>query len=44
VRIDAVKEITPLFNGDQSVTLNDGTKVVLSRSYREKAKAALGLA
>ena len=43
VRIDAVKEITPLFNGDQSVTLNDGTKVVLSRSYREKARAALGL-
>jgi two-component system, LytTR family, response regulator len=44
VRIDAVKEITPLFNGDQSVILNDGTKVVLSRSYREKARAALGLA
>jgi two-component system, LytTR family, response regulator len=44
VRIDAVKEITPLFNGDQSVLLNDGKKVVLSRSYREKARAALGLA
>jgi two-component system LytT family response regulator len=43
VRIDAVREITPLFNGDQSVILTDGTKVVLSRSYREKAKAALGL-
>lgn len=43
VRIDAVKEIQPLFNGDQSVILADGTKVVLSRSYREKAKAALGL-
>jgi two-component system LytT family response regulator len=44
VRIDAVREITPLFNGDQSVILTDGAKVVLSRSYREKAKAALGLA
>jgi two-component system LytT family response regulator len=44
VRIDAVREITPLFNGDQSVILADGSKVVLSRSYREKAKAALGLA
>jgi two-component system, LytTR family, response regulator len=43
VRIEAVREITPLFNGDQSVILTDGTKVVLSRSYREKAKAALGL-
>ena len=42
VRIDAVREITPLFNGDQTVILTDGTKVVLSRSYREKAKAALG--
>lgn len=43
VRIEAVREITPLFNGDQSVTLTDGTKVVLSRSYREKVKVALGL-
>jgi two-component system, LytTR family, response regulator len=43
VRIDAVREITPLFNGDQSVVLADGAKVVLSRSYREKARAALGL-
>jgi two-component system, LytTR family, response regulator len=44
VRIDAVREITPLFNGDQSVILTDGAKVILSRSYREKARAALGLA
>jgi two-component system LytT family response regulator len=43
VRIPAVREITPLFNGDQTVILTDGTKVVLSRSYREKAKSALGL-
>ena len=43
VKIDAVKEIQPLFNGDQSVILVDGTRVVLSRSYRERARAALGL-
>jgi two-component system LytT family response regulator len=43
VRIEAVREINPLFNGDQSVILTDGSKVVLSRSYREKARAALGL-
>ena len=43
VRIDAVKEIQPLFNGDQSVVLTSGDKVILSRSYREKAQAALGL-
>ncbi len=43
VRIEAVKEIQPLFNGDQTVILANGDKVVLSRSYREKAQAALGL-
>ncbi|MGC8534072.1 MAG: LytR/AlgR family response regulator transcription factor [Rhizomicrobium sp.] len=43
VRITAIKEIQPLFNGDQSIILRDGTKLVLSRSYREKAKTALGL-
>lgn len=43
VRIDAVKEIQPLFNGDQAVILADGTRVVLSRSYRTKAAAALGM-
>ncbi|HEX4158329.1 MAG TPA: LytTR family DNA-binding domain-containing protein [Rhizomicrobium sp.] len=43
VRIEAVKEIHPLFNGDQTVFLANGDKVVLSRSYREKAQAALGL-
>jgi two-component system LytT family response regulator len=43
VRIEAVKEIQPLFNGDQSVILANGDKVVLSRSYRERVQAALGL-
>ncbi|HEY3778702.1 MAG TPA: response regulator [Rhizomicrobium sp.] len=43
VRIDAVREIQPLYNGDQTVILTNGDKVVLSRSYREKAQAALGL-
>jgi two-component system LytT family response regulator len=43
VRIEAVREIHPLFNGDQSVILANGDKVVLSRSYRDKAQVALGL-
>jgi two-component system, LytTR family, response regulator len=43
VRIDAVREIQPLFSGDQTVILANGDKVVLSRSYREKAQAVLGL-
>jgi hypothetical protein len=31
----------PLFNGDRSVTLTDGTRLTLSRSYREQAEAAM---
>jgi two-component system LytT family response regulator len=42
VRIDAVQSVEPLFNGDRALTLRDGTKLTLSRSYREKAKAVLG--
>lgn len=42
VRIEAVQSVEPLFNGDRAVTLRDGTKLTLSRSYREKAKAVLG--
>ena len=42
VRIEAVKSVEPLFNGDRAVTLRDGTKLTLSRSYRERAKAVLG--
>ena len=42
VRIEAIREIQPLFNGDRVVILHDGTKLTLSRSYRDKARAALG--
>jgi len=42
VRIEAVQAVEPLFNGDRAVTLRDGTKLTLSRSYREKVKAVLG--
>lgn len=42
VRIEAVKSVEPLFNGDRAVTLRDGTKLTLSRSYRERAKVVLG--
>jgi two-component system, LytTR family, response regulator len=42
VRIEAIKEIQPLFNGDRAVILKDGSKLTMSRSYRDKAKAALG--
>ncbi len=42
VRIEAIKEIQPLFNGDRAVILKDGSRLTMSRSYRDKAKAALG--
>ncbi|MGB9428843.1 MAG: LytTR family DNA-binding domain-containing protein [Gammaproteobacteria bacterium] len=42
VRIETIKEIQPLFNGDRVVILHDGVKLTLSRSYRDKARAALG--
>jgi two-component system, LytTR family, response regulator len=42
VRIDAVQSVEPLFNGDRALTLRDGTKLTLSRSYRERAKAVFG--
>ncbi|MGH8321562.1 MAG: LytR/AlgR family response regulator transcription factor, partial [Gammaproteobacteria bacterium] len=42
VRIEAIREIQPLFNGDRMVILRDGSKLTMSRSYRDKARAALG--
>lgn len=42
VRIEVIREIQPLFNGDRAVILRDGTKLTMSRSYRDRAKAALG--
>jgi two-component system LytT family response regulator len=42
VRIEVIREVQPLFNGDRAVILHDGTRLTLSRSYRDKARAALG--
>lgn len=42
VRIEAIREIQPLTNGDRAVILRDETRLTLSRSYRERAKRALG--
>jgi two-component system LytT family response regulator len=36
VQIDRIKELQPLFHGEYSVILRDGTKLTLSRSYRDK--------
>ncbi len=42
VNLDRVSEISPLFNGDQSVKLMDGTELTASRSYYDTIKLLLG--
>lgn len=42
VRIDAIKELSPLFHGDYAVILHDGTELRLSRRYLRQAHGVLG--
>jgi two-component system LytT family response regulator len=41
VRIDRVRELLPAFHGDFIVVLHDGTRLSLSRSYRQPLEALL---
>ena len=41
VNIERIKEMHPLFNGDQMVILHDGTKLTMSRRYRDKLLSLL---
>lgn len=41
VNMDRVKELHPWFNGDYAVILRDGTKLMLSRGYRDKLQERL---
>jgi two-component system LytT family response regulator len=43
VNLDRVREIHPLFYGDSQVILRDGTRLTLSRRFRDSARQALGL-
>ena len=36
VNVDRIKEMQPLFNGDQTVILRSGKQLTLSRTYREQ--------
>lgn len=38
VNLDAVRELQPLFYGDYAVILRDGTKLTLSRTYRDRVE------
>lgn len=38
VNIESVRELNPLFHGEYSVTLKNGTRATLTRSYREQLR------
>ena len=41
VNVDRIKELQPLFHGEYSVILRNGTRLTLSRGYREKLDGLL---
>lgn len=43
VNVDHVREIRPLWGGDYSVLMRDGTELTMSRTYRANLQAALRL-
>lgn len=42
VNLSRIKELQPLFHGEYAVILRDGTRLTLSRGYREKLDLLLG--
>jgi two-component system, LytTR family, response regulator len=42
VNIDRIREMQPLFNGDQTVIMQSGKKLTMTRNYRDKLKFLLG--
>lgn len=42
VNIDRIKEMHPLFNGDQTIIMQSGKKLTMTRNYRDKLKSLLG--
>ncbi|MBI4750036.1 MAG: LytTR family transcriptional regulator DNA-binding domain-containing protein [Acidobacteria bacterium] len=41
VNLDRIKELQPLFNGDQTVILRNGNQLTLSRTYRDRLLALM---
>lgn len=44
VNLASVRQVEPWFNGDYVLILTDGAKVTTGRTYRDRVRAALGLA
>jgi two-component system LytT family response regulator len=42
VNVDRIKEMSPLFNGDQVLILRNGKKLTLSRTFRDQLMSLLG--
>ena len=42
VNVDRIKELQPLFHGEYAVILRNGTRLTLSRGYRDKLQQLLG--
>ena len=42
VNVGRIKELQPLFSGEHSILLEDGTKLTLSRNYKDKLFEFLG--
>jgi two-component system LytT family response regulator len=42
VNLDRIKELEPLFHGDYVVVLRNGTKLTLTRGYKDKLQQLLG--
>ena len=42
VNIERIKELQPLFHGEYVVILRNGTKLTLSRNYREALDQLMG--
>lgn len=43
VNVERVREVHPLFNGNAELVLHGGTRIGLSRRFREQARRVLGL-
>jgi two-component system LytT family response regulator len=44
VNADRLRKLSPSFEGEYAVVLNDGTKLRLSRGYQDRIRALLGIA
>jgi two-component system, LytTR family, response regulator len=42
VKIDQIRELHPLFHGEYEVVLRDGTRLTLSRGFRDRLQGLLG--